>query len=415
MLKHHPDYWDFDTLEIELLKSDNTQQITQWRLTELYIGGRLIPEIRFKTCLVNGLAGIVIQRTEGTSSPAPLLRWPNAFANSEELPCIPTRGASTLGSNAALSGLGTSDWDTLQHLTKQLAGFLAQPTDGRIPRKLNTAALRNGLLAFAKTLAKWPRMLRYDSIQLQETLRNQGYERLGISLGNLRLDHHLWPAFDYRLATVDRGPHSFGQNPRLEFPDGSARGVLQHWFEESGDNNNPRLELRFAQPNAMDTRVWGMLSPNDQQLIGALIKTLPLQLEDLKQANPAASRPWQDWQALAGMLRDTLRDNLIRSTAPAEAPQKSRNDDGRNTFYRQQANAYPATDRQPSAGTFPTSVGHSHRCQPKQSKLARLAGHPARKRPADRCQSGSAGRRQAKRRSGLGLADAPCGTRRKPR
>ncbi|SFB65099.1 hypothetical protein, partial [Azotobacter beijerinckii] len=320
ILKHHPDYWDFDILEINLLESNGNQQVAQWRLTELYIGGRLIPEIRFKTCLANGLAGIVIQRTEGTDSPAPLLRWPNGFATAEELPCIPTRGPSTQGNNAALSGLSTSDWDTLQRLARQLAGLLTQPTDSRLPKQLNAAALRNGLLAFTKTLANWPKMLRYDSIRLQETLRNQGYERLGITLGNLRLGHHHWPALDYRLATVDIKPLPFGQNPRLEFPDGSARGVLQNWFAESNDSHGPRLELRFAQPNAMDTNVWGALSQNDQQLIGALIKTLPLQLEDLKQANPTASRPWQDWQALAGMLRDTLRDILIRSTAPRRTP-----------------------------------------------------------------------------------------------
>ncbi|AJE22083.1 hypothetical protein [Azotobacter chroococcum] len=320
MLQRHPDYWDFNTLEINLVESDSSQQIVQWRLTELYIGERLIPEIRFKTCLANGLAGIVIQRTEGTGSPAPLLRWPNGFATAEELPCIPTRGPSTQGNNAALSGLGTSDWDTLQRLAKHLAGFLAQPTENRLPKQLNSAALRNGLLAFAKALAGWPKMLRYDSIQLQEALCNQGYERLGISLGNLCLGHRHWPAFDYRLATVDIEPHPFGQNPRLEFPDGSSRNVLQNWFAESTDSHGSRLELRFAQPNAMDTNVWGALNQNDQQLIGALIKTLPLQLEDLKQAYPAASRPWQDWQAMAGMLRDTLRDILIRTTALRGTP-----------------------------------------------------------------------------------------------
>ncbi len=316
MLERYPDYWDFDTLEANQLESTDNQQTVQWRLTNLYIGGRSIPEIRFKTCLTNGLAGIVIQRTEGTNSPAPLLRWPNAFATAEELPCIPTRGASTSGSNAALSGLSPSDWDTLQRLARQLAGLLAQPTGGRFPKELNTAALSNGLLAFAQTLTNWPTMLRYDSIQLQATLNADGYERLEIGLGNLCLGNRHWPALDYRLASIDHGPHPFGQNPRLEFPNGSARSVLQHWFEEARDNNDPRLELRFAQPSAMDTHVWSMLSPNDQQLIFTLIKTLPLQLQELQQANPAASRPWQDWQALASMLRYTLKDILIVSTTP---------------------------------------------------------------------------------------------------
>ncbi|OHC11046.1 MAG: hypothetical protein A2002_10220, partial [Pseudomonadales bacterium GWC1_66_9] len=146
MQARYPNYWDFDSLEANLLDSNDRQQTVQWRLRDVYLGKRLLSEIRFKTFLINGLAGIVIQRTEGTASPAPLLRWPGAFADSEELPCLPSKGPVIQGNNAALSGLGPTDWDSLQLLARHLAGFLLEPTDSRLPEQLNTAALRKGLL-----------------------------------------------------------------------------------------------------------------------------------------------------------------------------------------------------------------------------------------------------------------------------
>ena len=310
MQARYPNYWDFDSLEANLLDSNDRQQTVQWRLRDVYLGKRLLSEIRFKTFLINGLAGIVIQRTEGTASPAPLLRWPGAFADSEELPCLPSKGPVIQGNNAALSGLGPTDWDSLQLLARHLAGFLLEPTDSRLPEQLNTAALRKGLLVLEQTLVKWPRVLRYASIQSQEAVHGNGYAGLNLKLCNLRLGDLQWPKLDYCLATISTAAEPSGRNLRLEFPE-STRNALHGWFAESHDERGPRLELRFAAPNVMDTRVWNTLAQEDRQLIGALIGSLPLQIKELQHTHSCSISPWQHWQALASSLREILFNSAI--------------------------------------------------------------------------------------------------------
>lgn len=308
-LNNHPDYWAFDTLEASLLESTDTQQTVQWHLTDVYLGERLISELRFKTVLINGLAGIVIQRSAGIDSPEPLLRWPGACAAAEELPCIPVQGSAAQGNNALLSALGPTDWRALQALAKNLAALLDKPDAEQLPTALDAAGLRNGLNALEATLVAWPNLLRYDAIQLHETPQGDGYQSLAISLTNLQLGERHWSALDYRLATVDEPGQSFGQNPRLEFPE-STRNALQSWFAESDDERGARLELRFARPEAMDTRVWNRLDGDDRLLIAALIVNFGTQLEELRQAS-VASQPGQDWQSVVELMKSILARNTV--------------------------------------------------------------------------------------------------------
>lgn len=308
-LNNHPDYWAYDRLEASLLESTDTQQTVQWHLTDVYLGERLISELRFKTVLVNGLAGIVIQRAAGIDSPEPLLRWPGAFAAAEELPCIPVQGSAAQGNNALLSALGPTDWNALQALAKNLAALLDKPDAEQLPTALDAAGLRKGLLALEATLAAWPNLLRYDAIQLHETPQGDGYQSLAISLTNLQLGERHLSALDYRLATVDEPGQSFGQNPRLEFPE-STRNALQSWFAESDDERGARLELRFARPEAMDTRVWNRLDGADRLLIAALLVNFGTQLEELRQAS-VASQPGQDWQSVVELMKSILARNTV--------------------------------------------------------------------------------------------------------
>lgn len=298
-LNDHPDYWAYDRLEASLLESTDTQQTVQWHLTDVYLGERVIPELRFKTVLVNGLAGIVIQRSAGIDSPEPLLRWPGACAAAEELPCIPVQGSAAHGNNALLSALGPTDWNTLQALTKKLAALLDKPETSQLPEGLDPVGLRNGLLALEATLTAWPNLLRYDAVQLHETPQDDGYQSLAIGLSNLQLGERHWSALDYRLATVDEPGQSFGQNPRLEFPE-STRNALQSWFAESDDERGARLELRFARPGAMDIPVWNALTTCDQLIIAGLIAYLPLQLIEFQQSS--SFKFVYDWPAVATIV-----------------------------------------------------------------------------------------------------------------
>lgn len=315
MLQRFPDYWDVE--DIQLYQVDSADRgIIGWSLTNVYLDNCLIPTLDFQTRQANGITGVFIQRSADNKIGEAWLRWPSGFENAAELPCMPCTGAANFGSNAVLSGLSTRDWDRLQLLVKHLIAHLAGPTKLIFPTEMDSNALLNGLKGLQTTLAKWPLVLRFDDAQLIDNHQDMNYRALGIRLNNVSLGENRWPTFEYRLATVDQDSASFGQHPRLEF---HGRSTLQSWFAESHDNRGPKLELRFAKPDALDTRVWGALSEIDRLLIAGLVSSLPLQLTSLQQANLTLPVPWQDWNALS----TTLKKILIKNSVNAQRRKKS--------------------------------------------------------------------------------------------
>lgn len=318
MQARYPDYWSCDNLEVTLSSERDGRQASQWQLTNLDLGGRFIPLLRFKLHLEGGVAGLTLQRSTSNGSPAPLLRWPNAFANADELPCLPSEGSVIQGNNLALTGLAQSDWQFLQALISTLANLLADSDEFRLPKQLDRRALHHGLLELQATLANWPQVLRYDNLQLLGNEQLPNYDSLHIRLENLQLGEHLWPELDYRLASIDYESSSFGQNPRLEFPE-KTRASLQNWFAESQDERGSRLELRFAQPDAMDLNVWNVLSAEDRILIASLAVTLPLQLIELEQRSSTLAHSWQEWLMLGESLKRILTINLASGVEREES------------------------------------------------------------------------------------------------
>jgi hypothetical protein len=197
-------------------------------------------------------------------------------------------------------------------LIKHLIGYLDSPAALNLPAEIERHTLLNGLNGLQATLAKWPLMFRYDDAQLIDNQQDGGYQALGIRLNNLSLGANRWSSLEYRLATFDQGATSFGQNPRLEFHE-CSRNTLQNWFAESHDSRGPKLELRFAKPDALDTKVWGTLSETDRLLIAGLVSGLPAQLTSLQQANPALPLPWQDWHALSTTVKKILAKNSMNA------------------------------------------------------------------------------------------------------
>lgn len=305
VLDQHPKYWYYDSFEANLIESKSDRQIVQWHFIDVDVGKRLLPELSFKTVLVDGIAGIIIQRTEGLESPAPLIRWPSPSIDANELSCIPVKGSANRGNNAILSSLGPTDWNALRTLVKRLCTLLVYSADYRMPKEVDLVALRNGLLALDKTLANWPKLLRYDNIQLHKTLQIDGYHSLEIRLGNPQLGEQHWSDFIYRVATVFEPGSAFSQNPRLEFPE-STRNVLESWFAESNDERGMRMELRFAQPNIMDIHVWNVLAANDRLLIAALLASTSTQLSELQHNNSKLSHSLQDWLTVGESMRRIL-------------------------------------------------------------------------------------------------------------
>lgn len=304
ILQRFPEYWEVENVELYQIDSAD-QDIIGWRLKNVYLDNCLIPTLEFKTRQENGIVGVFIQRSASSMVGEDWLRWPSGFENSTELPCMPCTGAANFGNNAVLSGLSTRDWERLQLLVKHLIAYLDGPATLNFPAGINRHTLCRGFKGLQVILAKWPLVFRFDDAELIDNHKDMNYQALGIRLNNLSLGKNRWSTLEYRLATVDHDSGSFGQNPRLEFHEHS-RNSLQNWFAESNDSRGPKLELRFAKPDALDTNVWGTLSKTDRLLIAGLVNSLPLQLASLQQSNLTLPLPWQDWHALGITLKEIV-------------------------------------------------------------------------------------------------------------
>ncbi|KPB87715.1 Uncharacterized protein AC504_4698 [Pseudomonas syringae pv. maculicola] len=304
LLERNPEWWEFDTLEISHSVIDDDYQVAQWRLTDVNLDNRLISELCFRTVLSNGIVGIIIQRADKSMS-APLVRWPIIYAQHKELPCVASRACDAPGSDNVFNVLGASDWNMIKALVVRLIDLLSHPEDSRLPEGLDVDYLKNGLIEFKTILAEWPNVLRYDTIELYDSLEIGDYHSIGIRLKALQLGDCSWADMDYRLATVSEPGNAFDQHPRLEFPEKTSE-VLRSWFAESKDERSDRLELRFAQPNMIDTRVWNALDGDDRLTIVCLIASLDTQMMELQQKYLYERSDWQSWRHLGSSIKAIL-------------------------------------------------------------------------------------------------------------
>lgn len=307
-LERYPNYWDYGSLQVKPLNSEG-DKATLWHLTDVLLGNRRISDLRFKLRIESGMAGIFILRSRKQGLTSPLLRWPEAFTDADELPCIPRTGHATSEDNLALSSLGPTDWDMLQCLINHLIDALSFPAQNGIPDSLDLPVLRKGLVAFQNALKTWPLVLRYDKLIFREERQEKDYESITISLEKIFVGENSWQEIEYCLASAGSSNGPFGASPRLEFPE-RARSALYNWFPESDDERGPRLELRFALPDSMDMRVWNALSGKDQLLISGLVSSFPLQLADIQKNLSVPRRPWQDWLFLCASIRQILAANV---------------------------------------------------------------------------------------------------------
>lgn len=311
ILEDNPGYWELETLKVEQVasKEKNKEKTLQWHISNVYLGENKVPELAFQTRTSNGVTEILLQRPMGRVEV-----WPLALIEHEELLCAPNQGSAYQGNNETISKLGSSDWTGLLILLKNLINYLQHTKTLVLPVDFDRNALVIGLCNLEKTLANWPKILRYDDLQLSESAQNDEYQYIGIKFKNLSLGQFTTSEFNYKIATVDESTATFGQHPRIEFPE-SSQHAFKNWFIESDDERGARLELRFSQPTAMDTTIWNKLSGQDQILVASLISNLPIQLKHLQHKNPNVKIAWKSWNTLSRDIKTILSKNT--STARA--------------------------------------------------------------------------------------------------
>ena len=309
MQASYPDHLDYESLEVTLVQESGDTHLTQWRLSEVVFQNRKIAELRFKVQIENNMASLTFQRDGDNNC---LTRWPLEHCFDQEFSLTSVAGGTRQGTNATLNALSTSDWKMVRALTKNLISRIDSRNVPKTLSNLDSQQLHKGLNFLLKTIDQWPLTLRYDDVSLISNIQHPNYDSLTIRLSNLQLGTLSWKYITYRLASVDFSKDSFGQNPRLEFPEDACTS-LEGWFPESNDERGARLELRFAYPNAIDMNVWDALPSNDHLLITGLIATLPSQLSILQQDNIAKGRTWHEWQTLGSSLKEILLNSSIRS------------------------------------------------------------------------------------------------------
>lgn len=305
--QRQPDYYDYHSLTVA--PGDKPSSLI-WQISNLEIGSRYFPDLQFETFLLGGVSGFRFTRPgeDNVSKTSPLLRWPLETEGSQQIDLIPVAESRQDVNRRvnALKGLTASDWSLLQSLALFLKARLQDTgVEAGLPAALRTASMA-GFDSFLKVIENFPTSLRYDRVTLEKENCSEDCEQLELAIENLNHGELQCPRFEFRLSCAGLQSSDFGSHPRLEFPADTST-VLKSWFDCSDDPEDPRLELRFAVPNAMDIDVWHKLSEEDAGFILMLVQHLPLMLDELRCSDIGLNRSWDQWLSLSGDVEQILQ------------------------------------------------------------------------------------------------------------
>jgi len=323
VLQRNPLYCDADRIEI-LPDPEHDGGALAWHMHSLSIAGRFID--RFDVSTLTHDEGMTLIIVRDASQGVPLKRWPIA-ADTAELHLA-------FGSRAPvdpLLDLAPSDWMLVHGILRLMGEMLAAPdAQARIPNYVSLEFLRNAVSDFAAGMTSLPAVLRYEDIRLEREQINADYEHLWIRLGSLEYRGQCWSGFEFRLSCADVRPEAFGTHPKLEFPESAEPSPLVHWFKESIDDFGPKLEVRFALPDAIDIDVLSRFETGEISFISALIERLPSMLACLERSGVDLTRSWDDWRSLVSNIQSIWDRQVVSnpewqgaseiSETPSEAP-----------------------------------------------------------------------------------------------
>jgi hypothetical protein len=288
-------------------------------LKGLEAAGRKLPELELITFVVDGIAGLELPRKMGGHNI--IQRWP-AVVSSDETLVVAWLGDAIADDKLTetLRQLGRSDWDLIQVIITALCTSLNTP--GMLKRSgvVVTENTLSALGALQSKLSQMPAVFRFDELTLMREQVNHDYEHLWLNFRHVAIGDRRLFDFDFRISCANLRPNVFGKHPKLEFPETSGRVAFTEWFDESYDDFGPKLELRFALPEAMDMDVWGRLSVSDREFLEDLVRQMPAFLSELEMSGVKLKRSWEDWRQLvrevARILKGGSESPLIQVATP---------------------------------------------------------------------------------------------------
>jgi len=296
LLARVPGYVELDSLEI--IKHQKTpSRLVTWKVVGLECAGRVIPELTFTTFIENGVACLEFYKSGDLASP--FVRWPG-HADSNTVTVTAVGDGVTAPERArVLQTLSTSDWRLVRMVNALLLKELNEPSVLSLPAGFEAKRVIDSLDALQTHLSALPKVFHFDQVQLHRCLEEANHEYLWFSFSNVLFGERQASRFEFRFSSVNVPAGNFGSNPRLEFYADAGSELFEGWFEESSDDHGSKLELRFAQPSAMDMDVWSKLPANDRELILALIAELPVFMGVVQEDHRNLKRPWNEWIELA--------------------------------------------------------------------------------------------------------------------
>lgn len=296
MLQRTPDYFDLESAEVHSIEGVGAETL-RWRLKGLEAAGRKLSELELTTFIVDGIAGLELPRKVGDQNI--IQRWPAAVASDETL-VVAWVGDTSANDKLTetLRQLGRSDWDLIRVIITAMITSLNTPGMLKSGNGVVVENTPQALGALQAKLSELPTAFRFDELTLTREQVNHDYEHLWLNFRHVAIGDKRLFDFDFRISCANLRPGVFGKHPKLEFPETSGRAAFSEWFDESYDDFGPKLELRFALPEAMDMEVWGRLSVSDREFLDELVQQMPVFLTELETSGVTLKRSWKDWQQL---------------------------------------------------------------------------------------------------------------------
>jgi hypothetical protein len=120
VLQREPDLCDWSAVDVIKTTHKPPNHLIRWRILDLAIGKRVIPEMEIAVMVREGVPSLVYFRDAEKLTQGPLQRWPASFSNQDKLLIQPEGPEDTqLERSRAIAALSPADWQmtrTLCHL-----------------------------------------------------------------------------------------------------------------------------------------------------------------------------------------------------------------------------------------------------------------------------------------------------------
>ncbi len=301
MLQKFPYAYDFDSIDIKQSATESPLRMS-FLMKGLKLASTFYGSLAFDINFSNDASEIRFDISDDNSV---VLLLPSSLLQCYEYQSFSETFASSFDrSKPHLYSLTSTNFDLLR-IALSIIHEQAEPLSRiEFPSDNARSVFAQSIVHLASALDTLPSVFRFDKATVVRSVVNPTYEHLWFTLDNARCLREKYKTFEFRLSCAEITENAFGKYPKLEFPEGNA--MLDSWFSESSDDFGPKLEIRFALPDAFDLDVFTTLSDHDKTIVASLSFQLPHIIAQIQQSKFQIQRDWNDWLTVAYGIQDIL-------------------------------------------------------------------------------------------------------------